>query len=193
MNYIDFYLKTQCFNFVIDLVSGTYCLNDKYVTFRGIKSEKIMIKKEKNNLMPIIIDYNTIIDIDFKKAITTEYPIPKFEHSFTKQTIIWALGCLLFKAFINKLSFGSRNKWITYVREILNTKLTPLGILTKQIPKPLRKIIIKSLKKDSLFRHKSVDKMSFDLNKKSPIFTLINTSLTYLLKIKNVISVNVIV
>lgn len=172
-------IKNQYFNFIFEILSAISYLHDNGIIHGDIKADNILIKEENNKVIPIIFDYSTFFDIDIKKAVTPEYLAPEFEYGLTKQTDIWALGCLLFEIFVNKLPFGSRNEGLTYDQITLNIKRNPFEIPLKKCPEPYRKIIVKSLEKNPGNRYNSVDEMIFDLNKKNNFFNKIDTFFLY--------------
>jgi len=175
-------IKEQHFTFVSEFFKAISYLHDNNIIHGDIKSDNILVKQENNQLYPVVMDYSTFFAEGGQKAVTPEYLAPEYHEGFSKQTDIWAMGCLLFEIFNNKHPFGSRKEGLTLNQIIANSKSKPLEITLQQIPEPYRKIIVKSLQKDCQKRYKTVHEMMIDLNKKPTLFTRAKAYSLYLEK-----------
>ncbi|PKP24415.1 MAG: hypothetical protein CVU03_12455 [Bacteroidetes bacterium HGW-Bacteroidetes-2] len=167
---------------ILQATKGVAYLHRNNIIHGDLKPGNIIVVKEQEKSTPKILDYSTFFTQGTKKAVTPEYLAPEYSNGFSKQTDIWALGCIIYQLFTGKLPFGSRNEGQDINTILKNSTLKPLAINFNKLPEPYRKIVIKALDKNPEKRYKNLDEVLKELNKKPGFLSKLITYFYYLRK-----------
>jgi serine/threonine-protein kinase len=160
---------------LISICAGLEAIHRAGIVHRDLKPENVLISAEGQiKIADFSIAHNTCaprLDTDGVLG-TIDYISPEYmsDGIVDERTDIYALGVIAYEMITGKVPCQGKNPYHT-LRIRMEHKAEPVGLLRKDCPKILQKIVMKALEREPRKRYRSAQAMLGDLKKLSDVLS----------------------